>query len=233
MPCRVESSGSQTSVCAVVGGPAGRLRPAIDAQKRPPDAAIDASGALRAALEQALEKQAGWIWLLDGSAAPRPEALNALVDGLERTQGLEEPALLSGIVLDSDGQPGELWYRRNQIDLAMAAAGCRLLPIRATAAPVLVRREAAAEHLPPPRARLTPGGVLEWTAYLLRSGTGYLVPESESDSLVADRDPLEDPVLAARLLLGGAFARLDRVRFGYALAERAAGRRGARRAPAR
>jgi len=108
----------------------------------------------------------------------------------------------------------------NQIDLAMSSAARRLLPVRASAGPVLVRRRAAAVDLPSERAHLSAGAVLEWTARMLRSRVGYLVPESETDALDSARDPMRDPLTAMRLLLGRSLVRFDRLTYGYELAER-------------
>jgi hypothetical protein len=204
----------QPSVCALVSGFA-----------EVPEAgqAIRDPAGLREGVERALNTGAEWIWVLDGSSAPRPGSLAALLDAAGRAACFARPDVLVGVVLDAGGGVHESrppWYRPDQIDIAMAATGQRLLPIRATAGPALVSRAAAEADLPAARAQLSPGGVLEWTAQILKFGTGYYVPDSESDAVAPLTDPVTDPRTAARLLFGRSFRRFDRVRLGYLLLER-------------
>jgi hypothetical protein len=178
---------------------------------------------LRQGVARALASGADWIWVLDGSAIPRPGALEALLAGLGRVGGLPEPALLTGVVVTADGRvdPNRPpWYRRFQIDVALASAESALVPVRGGTAPVLVRSDAAAADPPRRGAPIAPGTVLQWSARLLRSRTGYLVPESESDALATRRDPMLEPATAARLLAGRALVKLDRVGVVLELCER-------------
>ena len=223
MSFAVEAGASHQSVCALVGGSSNKLDAALGAQGRQPEAVLRQPGSFRTGLDAALETGATWVWVLDGSVAPRPNALHSLLGALDRVDELPDPAILVGVVRAADGtiEPGRaIWYRRNQIEPAMAAVARRLLPVRATAGPVLVRRGAIEAEPPPPDASLSPSVELEWTARTLRERTGYLVPESESDALGVLEDPLAQPLTAARLMFGGAFARLDRARILYELAER-------------
>jgi hypothetical protein len=179
---------------------------------------------LRQGVVHALGTDAEWIWVLDGSAVPRPGALAALLDGLSRIDGLPPPALLSGIVVTPDGRvdPNRApWYRRFQIDLALRSADHALAPVRGAPGPVLVHRRAAAPDLPRDGAPITPRSVLEWTTRVLRHRTGYLVTESESDAVDTHGDPLLAPGTAARLLTGRAVVGTDRVALLLELCERA------------
>jgi hypothetical protein len=163
-----------------------------------------------------------WILVCDPAFAPRPGAVEALSGALERIDGLPAPALLAAVVVGGDGEVDAAlaaWYRRAPTELAMAAAERRLLPIRAAAGPVLVRRTVAAAQ--PPPAGLAPGAVLEWTARLLREAPGYLVPESRFGVSGRARDPALAPVTAAKLVAGRAFAGTDRLRVAAELLERA------------
>jgi hypothetical protein len=178
---------------------------------------------LRSGLERALATGADWIWVLDGTSLPRPGALTALFDGRERVGELPAPVLLTGLVVTPDGRvhpQREPWYHRFRIDLAVAAADHALVPVRGSRGPALVRRETVAATLPGTSAGLTPGGVLVWTARLLRTDTGYLVPESEYVAAPDGRDPMRDPRTAARLLAGGGLRRLDRIALLLELSER-------------
>lgn len=216
----------RTNVCAILA-PGERLDAAVREQSRQPESAIAEGGSLRGLVERALDSGAGWIWVLDGSAAPRPGALAELLDALERVDGLVEPHLMTGAVLGPDGQVDEgrvLWYRRNQIDIAMEASSKRVLPVRAATGSVLVSAEAARAEPPRRGGPPSPANVVEWTAHVLRERTGYLVPESESEALEPGYDPAGRPRTAARLLFGDALVRFDRLRYGFELAERLAGR---------
>src|SRR5436305_11135684 len=93
----------RTAICAVVGPPAGALERAVKAQTRPPEGLVTAEGGLRSGVESALTTGADWLWLLDGSSVPRPEALAAMRAALERLEGLPDPALLGGVVVGSEG----------------------------------------------------------------------------------------------------------------------------------
>jgi hypothetical protein len=221
----VEPSPVDLAVCAVVDtSPA--LDRALAAQRRQPETVVRDAGPLRARLERALGSGADWVWVLDGSAIPRDGALRALLDGLGRAEGLEEPHLMTGAVVTAEGVVDEgrlLWYRRNQIDVALAACAQRLLPVRAASGSVLARRDAVEAEVPPARAPASPPAVLEWTARILRSRTGYLSPDSESQAVVAGYDPASRPLTAVRILFGGALVRLDPLRYGFELAERLGG----------
>jgi hypothetical protein len=199
-------------VCAVVGRPTAGL-----------GAETVVAETLRAGVERALAGGADWIWVLDGSAQPRPGALDRLLDGLARVDGLPAASLLTGVVVTADGRvdPNRTpWYRRFQIDVALTSADSALAPVRGSTGPVLVHRAAAAAHPPRRGAPIAPGAVLEWTAHVLRSRTGYLVPESESLAVATHPDPLRTPATAARLLAGRALSPLDRVGLVLELCER-------------
>ena len=218
IPPAVEASprSGSPSVCALAGGALGPFGPGVTV--------VQHAGALGEGLRRGLATGADWIWVLDGSAAPRPGALDELLGALERTGGLPDPVLLGGVVVDAGGRVDEAraaWYRRAPTELAMAAAERRLLPIRASAGPVLVSRRGAEAEPPRERAAFGAGAVLEWTARLLRDGVGYLVPASEYVAAGAARDPALDPLTAARLVGGRAFSGTDRLRVGFELAERA------------
>ena len=217
----------RSAICAIVGVRAGELERAVAAQSSPADRVVSGPGGLRWLVERALTTGADWLWLLDGSSVPRLDALLVLREALTRLDGLPEPAVLGGAVLTAEGRVDEtrsLWYRPNQLDVAMASVGRRLLPICASSGPALVSARRAQAQLPSRRAHLEPGAVIEWTARLLRYSTGYLVPDSQAVALDGGRDPVQEPRVAARLLLGTSFSWFDRVRLAYELAQRLAPR---------
>jgi hypothetical protein len=203
----------------------------LRAQHPAPETVV-ADGGLRAGLERALATGADWIWIIDGSAVPRPDALGRLLEGLAKADGLPEPALLTGLVVGADGRPDAgrpPWYRRYQLHVAVDSADRGLLPVRASTGPALVSRAAVEAVLPPSGAPVSPAAVLEWTATLLRKRIGYLVPESESEANGSTRDPLRSPVTAARLIFRLGVGRRDRVGVLLEFAERTARPRSAGR----
>jgi hypothetical protein len=219
------------SVCALVAQSTDRVQRSLGAQRPKPETVV-AGGSLRVGLERALSTGADWIWVLDGSAIPKPDALAALLAGLERSRGLPEPSLLTGVVVAADGRVDANrppWYRRYKIHVAVDAADRGLLPVRASVGPALVSRGAVAAVLPSGSAPVSPAAVLEWTAALLSVRTGYLVPESESEGVGRMRDPLRSPVTAARLIFRRGVGPRDRVGVLLELSERAGRARSAGR----
>ena len=212
------------SVCAVVSSMTTPLERALAGQEVGPRSVVESADPLGAGLRRALRLGAEWVWLLDESAIPRPSALLALVEALDRIEGLPRPAILAGAVVGPSGEVDPSlapWYRRAPTENAMTAAEWRLLPIRAAGGPVLVSRRAI-ETEQPPRPRLsTASAMLEWTARLLRSRRGYWVPESEHLAGAEARDPAAQPLASAALLLGGSFTGSERLGVGFELAERA------------
>jgi hypothetical protein len=210
------------SVCAVLGESTARLEQALAAQSASVDAVVVAEG-LRSGAARALETGADWIWVLDGSTLPRPDALRRLFDGLERVRELPAPALMEGVVVTAEGQmyePRATWYRRFDLDVAMASVDRRLLPVRGSSGPVLVQRDAAEAERPRDGAPIAPGSLLEWTARILRDRAGYMVAESESEIAEPGHDPIKAPATAARLMLGGGLVRLERLALVLELAVR-------------
>jgi hypothetical protein len=210
------------SVCALVGRPSRELEDALTDQ-RAELAGTVVEGRLRRGLERALESGPDWVWVLDGSCIPRPGALEGLLSALDGVDGLDAPVLLASVVVTPDGglDPGRPpWYRRFHLDLAMGSVERGLLPVRASAGPVLVRCDAVEARLPRADAEVAPGAVLEWTARLLRDATGYLVADSACVAPEPSRDPMRDPPTALRLLLGRGLVRLERLALLLELSDR-------------
>ena len=213
------------SVCVATAALSPAVKHALAAQDRPADLIVDGNGSLRDAAARALATDASWLWVLDGSAAPRPGALLALLTALERVDGPPGPVLLAGVVMTADEEVDSRlapWSRALPAEKVMAAAGRRLFPIRAAVGSVLVDR-GGIERGSAPRPELQPSSaLLEWTARLLRRREGYWVAESESETLAGAANPAGDPRLVATLLTGGAFGPREGLRL---IAQLAADRR--------
>jgi hypothetical protein len=232
MPATVGNAADTLRICAVLGRASEPVEAAVAQQTRRPDVVVADPPSLRTGLMHALEEGADWVWVLDRALVPRSDALGELIDALDRVTGPHRPDVLAGVVRELDGgieRSRAFWFRSDDVEPAMSAVAHRLLPIRATAGPVLVDGTAATATPPAAADRLTPAATFSWTAMLLRYGAGYLVPGSEYDAVERARDPLGDPRTAARLILGGAFGPLDRVRVGYELAGHIGPRLGRRR----
>lgn len=198
------------SICVLLAPGDARLAAAVDAQERRPDARVHL-------LSDAAESFADWVWVLDGSAVPRPQALGALLAAAARLEPVRSPAALTSRIVNGTGAVARAHAplaTQGRPEVAVEAAGVRVLPVRATTGgSLLVRRWALAF------ARGEPAVV--WTARMLRDGAGFLVPDSVADAGDADGT---GPASAARLLLGTALRPRERLRFAVELAERAAGR---------
>jgi len=197
-------------VCAVPAAGVAELDAALDAQERAPDVRA-------AALGEAIGTGAAWLWVLEGTAVPRPPALAALLDAAQRLEPLCAPLALTSRIVDGGGALARAHVPlapHGETEVAVRTAALRVLPVRAmTGGSLLVRREALAAR----PARDEPA--LVWTARLLRDGPGFLVPDSVAEALGADGAASVN----ARLLLGAALRPSERIRFAVELFERGLG----------
>jgi hypothetical protein len=133
------------------------------------------------ALVGALASRAPWIWLLAARAAPRPDALERLLE-CAAPAGERPASVLAGMVIDADGAPvGRELPAGGGSSLAdvVRLTGRALLPIRhATFANCLVARECLVREGLPDIVRYGPYAGAEWSARALRGGVGYFVPAS-------------------------------------------------------
>jgi hypothetical protein len=209
------------TICVAPATGDARLAAAVDAQERSPD--------LRAAtLAEAAASGAGWVWVLDGTALPRPAALAALIAAAERLEPVCPPAALASRIVAADGSVAATHAplaTQGEPALALTTVGLRVLPVRAMAGGSLLVRPAAL-------GAACGEPAMVWTARLLRDARGFLVPDSAADATRrADR-------AAARLLLGTALRPRERLRLAADLVERgissrAAGRRARPGRPSR
>jgi hypothetical protein len=178
---------------------------AIGGQTRAPDELVTGAD---------LDLQADWFWLVDGSTAPEPTALERLLEALEPLGSLTPPVLLASKIVTPDGSPDPGSLPIPQIldpDLAVAACERHLLSIR------VARRGSLLVH----RGGLPRDGSdrdLEWTARLLRDAHGFLVPQSVAVRTSVRRSEAA-PLL--RLVLSDALAPREKPWFAGRLAETA------------
>lgn len=156
-----------------------------------------------------------WLWVVDGSAVPRPTALGALLAAAERLdQAGVEVSLLASRVVGPDGRlaPGHAPLSpQDETARAIVAASAGVLPVRAISAASLLARPAAISG-PIPAG---PSASMTWSARLLRSASGFLAPESVADA----RTRVPRARVAAALVLGDGLRGRERLRVGMDLVE--------------
>jgi hypothetical protein len=188
-----------------------RIEAALAAQTRAPDAAVASASPLGGVTWPA----ADWVWLLDGSAVPRADALERLCAAIAPA-GLPHPDLLASQVAGAAGglsAGAAPWYRRGgDVDQAMRAAVHGLLPLRAASAASLLVRVKAARATEPPRAAMPArAAALEWTARITRGGAGYLVPASVAHAGEWPGSGLGDAVAGGVLLVQAGWTPRERL----------------------
>jgi rhamnopyranosyl-N-acetylglucosaminyl-diphospho-decaprenol beta-1,3/1,4-galactofuranosyltransferase len=143
---------------------------------------VGGAGGFHAAIARAHATGAEWVWVMDDDTIARPDALERLLAASWREAGLREPALLSSRVDWSDGHPHPMntpILRRRDAESLVRAAGAGLLPLRsATFVSLLVSAGAIDRHGLPRREFFLQADDVEFTARILRSEAGYLVPDS-------------------------------------------------------
>jgi len=130
-----------------------------------------------------------WFWLLDGAAIPATDALERLLAPLQELGPLPPPVLLASKVVDATGvlDPGRApWPRLLQKEVSLDACERHLVSVRAARhGSLLMHRRALERHGPPRADYVDDGEDLEWTARVLRTESGYLVPGSRAVRLDA------------------------------------------------
>ncbi len=143
---------------------------------------LGGAGGFHAGMTVARDAKTHWLWLLDDDSIAQPDALQRLLQAPWLTAGLPEPLLLASRVNWTDGTPHPMntpMLRRRDPNMLVQAAGVGLLPLRATTFVSLLVAAAAVERhgLPRPEFFMQADDI-EFTARLLRTGYGYLVPDS-------------------------------------------------------
>lgn len=161
-----------------------------------------------------------WVWLLDAGVVPDADALAALLAAREQ---LPAAVLLAGRVVTTEGEldPVSLpVIAVHDPGRVLAALERRTVPlIAARRGSLLLRTSDLAQH-----GLSSPGGLLRWSARLLRSQLGALVPTSRAVRAVGARHHRAARRLAEEVRAVAAVDRRDRLWFAAHLAERALGR---------
>jgi GT2 family glycosyltransferase len=184
------------------------------------------AGGFHDGMAWACAREYDWLWLLDDDTIPRDDALGALLEGAMRAPK-PMPMVLTSQVRWKDERlhpmnapVARLRWRR---ELAEGAAH-RLLLIRYTTfVSALVRRDAVDRFGLPLEHFFIWSDDVEYTARVLRTTTGYLVPDSIvyhwTDRPHGAADPASDRFYfharnALLILRGTSFSAVERVDFG-------------------
>jgi hypothetical protein len=197
--------------------PAVSAAPAVQALS---EQSTSPGGVIVGTIDDARRLEHDWVWLLDAGVVPDAHALAAL---LAARQQLPAAVLLASRVITTDGEldPGSLPVIAVHDPVrVLAALERRVVPLIATRrGSLLVRTSDLDQHGPS-----SSGALLRWSARLLRSQLGVLVPTSfavrgiDAWHYGAARRLAEDITALA------AVDRRDRLWFATHLAERALGR---------
>jgi hypothetical protein len=196
---------------------------ALAEQDRFPEAVLRADGGLASAIRQAAVGGADWVWVVDGSAIPRPSALAALLAAAERlaAAAATTPILLASRIVAGDGTLAAAHNPlapQDRTAVAVRTAASRVLHVRAVSGGSLLVRADVAAALPP--AGSAPSAMLAWTARMLRDGEGFLVPDSVALARRPDASLVLRTRVVTRLLLGSALRPRERLRLAAGLFER-------------
>lgn len=166
--------------------------------------------------------QAEWLWLLDGTAIPRPGALAALLGALERLTPIVVPAVLASRVVTPEGALAPTHVPlapQGEQALSIRTVAERVLHVRAVAGGSLLVRAALA----PDRTPARPAATMAWSAAVLRDVPGFLVPDSVADAWAGRYRRRRERLLVAGALIGrpGGLRTRERLRVAARTLERA------------
>lgn len=139
------------------------------------------AGGFHEGMRKGLELGFAWLWVMDDDTIPAPDALERLVAGARRLDGLPEPVVLASKVVWTDGRvhplngPGV----RGDIDLVMRACERGMLPLIWNTFPAaLIKREALERSGLPLKHFWIWGDDIEFFARLMHDDVGYVVSDS-------------------------------------------------------
>jgi GT2 family glycosyltransferase len=141
------------------------------------------AGGFHEGIRDALERGFEWLWLMDDDTVPAPDALERLLAGGDRAAAMGAPAaILASKVIWTDGAlhpMNTVLPAMHRMDGLVDAASHGLLMIRsASAVSLLVDRRAVERFGLPVKRYFIWSDDIEFTARILRTEPGYLVPDS-------------------------------------------------------
>lgn len=147
---------------------------------------LGGAGGFHAGLRAAVERGHTWCWLMDDDTLPERDALEALLSAARtapRADGAAAPLVLASRVEWTDGtlHPMNRPWPKTDVPASQMVDAARLglMPLRAASfVSVLIHRNAVICHGLPHAEYFIYNDDLEYTARILRRGTGYWVPAS-------------------------------------------------------
>lgn len=141
-----------------------------------------------------------WAWLVQ-DVTPAPDALDVLLEAAAR---LPDAVLLAAKVLRPDGSLHFVpaWPHYGRVSDIVEAAPARALPLREASFHGVLVRTAVIDEVGPPLDH--PAAAREWTARILRTRPGYLVPAA---TVTLTRAPDPGPAAEIRDMLWAARSR--------------------------
>lgn len=153
-------------------------RPGVEAMRLPTN--VGGAGGFERGLETASSRGFDWLWLLDDDTFAEERCLEALLAGAERAP--RQPSVMTSVVRWRDRSLHPMnrpWLRIVPRGEYAEAAGAGLAPIRAaTFVSTMVHRDAVARHGLPPGHYFVWLDDIQYTARILRTEHGYIVPDS-------------------------------------------------------
>ncbi len=151
------------------------------------------SGGFHEGMKRGVELGFAWLWVMDDDTIPAPDALERLLAGALRLDGLPEPVVLASKIVWRDGQVHPLnrpGLRLGDIDLFLRASERGMLPLRWNTFPSsLLKAEALERHGFPLKHFWIWSDDIEFFARLLRDEVGYVVPDSIAEHRTTAASP--------------------------------------------
>jgi rhamnopyranosyl-N-acetylglucosaminyl-diphospho-decaprenol beta-1,3/1,4-galactofuranosyltransferase len=153
---------------------------------------VGASGGFCAGMMRALEHGHRWLWLMDDDTVPERDALEQLLAARDRAPDEDgRPVILASRVVWKDGTSdhpmNKPWPKKVRGDAQIRASSRGLMPLRsASFVSLLVDGAAVEQHGLPHAHYFIWNDDVEFTARLLRDGTGYWVPGSVARHLTKE-----------------------------------------------
>ena len=193
------------------------------------DSNLGGAGGFERGVERAYSDGYEWLWLLDDDTLAEEDCLETLLAGVARAP--RPPSVMTSVVRwrDSSLHPmNRPWLRLVPRGRYAEAVAAGLAPIRAaTFVSTMVHRDAVERHGLPPGHFFVWLDDIQYTARILREGSGYIVPESTAvhwtpkayDTVTDSRDRF---YLKVRnhlwVLRGPSFGGLERLGYAQSLA---------------
>lgn len=146
------------------------------------DKNIGGAGGFYTGIKLAYEQGYEWIWIMDDDTIPAPSALEDLLAVVASPRGLPKPVLLASKVLWVDNSLHPMNRPRffvDRVEQFLEAATRGLVLLRSTSfVSLMIHRDAIEKHGLPLKHYFIWNDDSEFTARILKTETGYLVPES-------------------------------------------------------